>query len=191
MMITINLAEAPRRRRGLPPATTVAVAAMAATVLLLTVWSIVLVARVAHLHHELDDAAREIGRLRPVAQQVAELDRIAGLMRRRQGLLQQLLATRMPASEALEGIREMIPQSVWLTGVTMDAKRKVTLSGYTFSYPSVAHFMVELRGSSRFRNIDLTSTEKATIAERQVVKFEITGELRAAPPAASRTRRTP
>ena len=82
-------------------------------------------------------------------------------------------------------MREPQPRSLgWFFGRNQAADKRCvcgqplpTLERYTFTFKSVARFMVALKDSDRFRNIDLTSTQKEKIGERDVVKFQVTGEL--------------
>jgi Tfp pilus assembly protein PilN len=67
----------------------------------------------------------------------------------------------------------------------------VTLEGYTFSYPSVARFMVELEGSGSVRHVDLAMSQRDTVAEREVVKFRITGDLVVTRPVTSQQEAAP
>jgi Tfp pilus assembly protein PilN len=188
-MITINLlAPARRRRPGPAPGTLVAVGGSAVVVAGLIVASVFLVGRVAQLHRDLDTTTRQIAALRPVAQQVEELNRTADRLRQRQAILQQLLTVQLPLSEALEAVRAVIPRDVWLTAVTTSGKTRVTFDGYTFSYRSVAQFMVELKDSQRFHNVDLASTQKDAIDEKDVVRFQIIGDLDTGHPVTSRMR---
>ncbi|TMI78411.1 MAG: PilN domain-containing protein [Bacillati bacterium ANGP1] len=62
----------------------------------------------------------------------------------------------------------------------------MTLEGYTFSYPSVARFMVALGESGSIRNIDLATSQRETVADSDVLKFRITGDLVGLPSVTSR-----
>ena len=184
-MFTINLLASPGPRRRTDVRRLTVRAAVAAIVLVvLAAWGAVLTVHLNHLRRDLAKATQEAAQLRPTAQQVQELRRSAERMRTRRGRLQQLLATQMPASQFLETIRSMVPHDVWLTSVTAGTS-DVTVEGYTFSYPSVARFMVELGGSGSIRNIDLATSQRETVADSEVLKFRITGDLVAVPTVTS------
>jgi Tfp pilus assembly protein PilN len=177
-MITINLLAPSRRARpALRPVTVLAVAVPVALLATLAVWTVALQERVAREQRELAETAQKAAELRPLVQQVQALDRAAGQMRQRQAILQQLLGTQLPATASLEAVRAIIPRDAWLVNVTTLGTRRVTFDGYTFSYRSVAQFMVDLGDSARFQNVDLTSTQKDKIGDREVVKFQVTGDL--------------
>ena len=177
-MININLL-APGRRRPAGPSRemTIAAGSIAAIVLVLIIASVILSNRAASLHRQLADVNRQLAALRPVALQVQALDQTVASLERRQGDLKRLLARQLPASQSLQAIKTVIPGDVWLVSVSTQAGHNVLFDGYTFTYKSVARFMVALRDSERFQNVDLTSTTKDRVGDREVVKFQITGEL--------------
>ena len=185
-MFTINLLASPGPRRPTDVRRLTARAAVIAiAIVALAVWGAVLIAHVNHLRRDPAKATQEAAQLRPIAQQVQELKRTAERVRTRRGLLQQLLATQMPASQFLETVRSVVPPDVWLTSVTAGTS-DVTLEGYTFSYPSVARFMVALGESGSIRNIDLATSQRETVADSDVLKFRITGDLVGLPSVTSR-----
>jgi len=178
-MININLL-APGKRRAAGPTREmlVGVGSIAAIVLVLILASVILSNRAARLHRELADVNRELAALRPVALQVQALDQNLKSLEARQVELKRLLARQLPASQSLQAIKTVIPSDVWLVNVsTQSGGHNVLFDGYTFTYRSVARFMVALRDSERFQNVDLASTTKDRVGEREVVKFQITGEL--------------
>jgi Tfp pilus assembly protein PilN len=184
-MITINLL-APGKRRpvGLTTGTIAAIASIAAVILVFVAASVYLTSRVASLHRQMTDVSRQIEGLRPIAAEVARLDQMVKSLETRQIALRELLGRQLPAAESLEAIKRVIPSDVWLVNVaTQSNGHNVLFDGYTFTYKSVARFMVALRDSDRFRNIDLTSTSKDRVGDREVVKFQVTGELAGEPKA--------
>jgi Tfp pilus assembly protein PilN len=181
-MININLL-APGRRRAAGPTreTYIAAGSIAAVVLVLIIASVILGNRAASLHRQLADVNRQLAALRPIALQVQTLDQTLASLERRQADLKTLLAKQLPASQSLQAIKSVIPSDVWLVTVSTQAGHNVLFDGYTFTYKAVARFMVALRDSERFQNVDLTSTTKDRVADREVVKFQITGELAGTP----------
>jgi len=155
---------------------------MAALIVILAAFSLYLGSRAASLHNQLNNVNKQLDTLRPVAQEVQRLDTIVRNLEDRQTRLKALLAMQLPASQSLEAIKSVIPSDVWLVNVsTQGGGHNVLFDGYTFTFKSVARFMIALRDTDRFRNVDLTSTSKDRLGEREVVKFQITGELIAGP----------
>lgn len=178
-MIKINLLAPGRRRAAGPaPGTLLAIGSIAVIVLVLGVVGVYLGSRVASLHGQLNATNKELETLRPIALEVQRLDAMVRSLEVRQAELKRLLGMQLPASQSLEAIKNVIPRDVWLVNVTTQQQgHSVLFDGYTFTYKAVARFMVALRDSERFRNIDLTSTQKDKVGEREVVKFQITTEL--------------
>lgn len=177
-MITINLlAPGKRRPAGPTPGMILGIAGAAILVVVLVAITLVLNSRAASLHRQLQETKQKIEVLRPLALKVEELDATLKRLQDRQAVLQALLATQLPATASLEAIRAVIPRDVWLVNLTTSGSKGVLFDGFTFSYKAVARFMVALKDSDRFRNIDLTSTQKDKVGDRDVVKFQVTGEL--------------
>jgi len=179
-MITINLLAPGKRRRVAGPKAPVSILPVLVVVgvaVLLFVVGAGLYSKVSRLQHQLVDLNTEVQKLRPIADQVHQLEGEQRALGQRLGVLQQLLGTQLPAYEALEAMRGVIPKDVWLVGMTTSGTKGVVFEGYTFSYKSVARFMVDLADSEKFRNVDLTSTQRDRVQDRDVVKFQITGEL--------------
>jgi Tfp pilus assembly protein PilN len=187
---TINLlAPAGPRRRVKASPLTVGAVAIAVVVAGLAVWSYLLIAHVNQLRRDLATATQAAAQLRPIARHVHELTQDADRLRMRQALLQQILAPQVRASHILETIQSLIPRDVWLTSLTVGSD--AAFEGYTLSYPSVASFMVELERSGSVRHVDLATSQRETVVDREVVKFRITGEIVAAPPVTSQNGVTP
>lgn len=187
-MLTINLLLPPRRVKN--PLLIAGAVVVSVVLVGLAVWSYVFFTHTSQLRRDLATATQAVARLRPIAQHVQELKRNADRMRARRDLLQQLLATQVPASHILEMIVSVVPRDVWLTSVTAGTS-DVTFEGYTFSYPSVARFMVELEESGAVRHIDLAMSQRETILNREVLKFRMTGDLVATHPLTSQKGATP
>jgi Tfp pilus assembly protein PilN len=190
-MITINLLAPGKRRPPAPtPGTALAVGSLLAMAVVFGIVTVILSSRGVMLHRQVASVNRELDSLRPVAQEVSRLEALVRNLEQRQNALRTLLATQLPASQSLDAIKAVIPSDVWLVNVTtQQSGRNVLFDGYTFSYRSVARFMIALRDSDRFRNIDLTSTGKDKVGDREVVKFQVTGEL--VPGAAKTKARAP
>lgn len=177
-MITINLL-APGRRRPTRVATgmVVPILGFGILILVLVALTVYLADRAASTRAQLNAVNKQLEALGPVTEQVQRLEQTIATLKARQTTLNELLAMQLPASASLDALRTVIPRDVWLTSVATQDGRTVAFDGYTFSYKSVARFMVALRDSGRFQNIDLGATQKDHIGLREVVKFAVTGVL--------------
>ncbi len=177
-MITINLlAPGKRRPTRLVPGAVFGLLGFGIVVVGLIMFGIYKTDQVSSARAQLIGVQKKLDALAPIAAQVKQLEQTVAALQARQALLKQLLTNQLPASESLEAIRTVIPRDVWLVNVSTQGGHNVLFDGYTFSYKSVARFMVALRDSERFRNIDLTSTQKDKLGQREVVKFSVIGEL--------------
>ena len=190
-MHTINLlARARLRRRAKRPLLRVGAAAVSVVLVGLVIWSSLLITHVNQVRRDVAIAAEKAAQLRPIARHVQELSQDAERLRLRRALLLQVLVPQVRASQILETNRSIVPQDVWLT--TLTAGSDATFEGYTFSYPSIARFMVELEDSGSVRHVDLSMSQSEIVVEREVVKFRITGDLvGAAHPVTSQKEATP
>ncbi len=191
-MLTINLLT-PARHRRRRKSLVLITGALAVSIMLvagLTAWSYALITHVNELRGDLITATQRVAQLRLTARHIQELDRDAERLRMRRALLEQVLASPTPASQILETIRSVIPRGVWLTSVTAGTS-DVAVEGYTFSYPSVARFMLELEDSGTVRHVDLSMSQSEPAVDRELVKFRITGELVVTRPVASQNEAAP
>jgi Tfp pilus assembly protein PilN len=181
-MITINLlAPGKRRATRVAPGAIFPVLGFGVLIVVLVLFSIYLSDQAASVRAQINAVNKQLEALGPITQEVQRLEQTIATLKARQTQLNQLLAMQLPASVSLEAIKTVIPRDVWLTNVATQEGRNIVFDGYTFSYKSVARFMVALRESGRFQNIDLTSTQKDHIGLREVVRFSVTGDLTGGP----------
>jgi Tfp pilus assembly protein PilN len=181
-MITINLlAPGKRRATRVAPGAIFPVLGFGVVIVVLVLFSIYLSDQAASVRAQINAVNKQLEALGPITQEVQRLEQTIATLKARQTQLNQLLAMQLPASVSLEAIKTVIPRDVWLTNVATQEGRNIVFDGYTFSYKSVARFMVALRESGRFQNIDLTSTQKDHIGLREVVRFSVTGDLTGGP----------
>lgn len=183
MSIRINLLAPERRRARRPPSTlVVGVVALAALAVGFGVWTVALQGRAAELRRQVATVRAEVERLRPQAAEVERMRSQLAAVERRQKLLQDLFASQIPASEAVQELAAVIPQDSWITEFSVQGGRTVQVAGTTTaSNVSLAAFMVNLERSTFFRNVDLSVSERQRIGDREVVRFNLTAELEGRP----------
>jgi Tfp pilus assembly protein PilN len=187
--IRINLLAPERRRARRPPAVlAVGVLLLAVLVVVLALWTAFLQGRVALLRGEVASVQSEVDRLRPQAAEVDRMRTQLAAVERRENLLRQLFAGQIPAAKAINELAALIPRDSWITEFAVQGGRTVQLAGVTTaSNISLAAFMVNLERSTLFRNVDLSVSERQRMGGRDVVRFNLTAELEAAPPGPQAT----
>jgi Tfp pilus assembly protein PilN len=177
-MIKINLlpkerirrvAVAPRILVGL--VAVVVVAGLVLATLYLNVQNALLRAEVVQVNARIDE-------LRP--QVVEALQRQINEARRKEQLLRQIQAMRIPWERVMNELRKILPTDVWLIHIEAKGDGTLTFNGFGLSYESVARFMVNLNGSPVFQNADVTIAQKQDIGKLAVINFSVTAQL--APP---------
>jgi type IV pilus assembly protein PilN len=182
MTIRINLLAPERRRRRRIGPVGIGLAVLAAVVLILAVVGIVLQVRVAGMRSRLAEVQAEVERLRPEALQVERMKRAVDAMHRREAFIRQFFTAQIPAAEAILDLSLAIPRDTWITQFAVQGGRAVQVEGVTAQdNESVALFMVNLDQSPRFRNVDLSVSERQRIGTRDVMRFSLTAELEGPP----------
>ena len=79
----------------------------------------------------------------------------------------------------LKTIGDAASGRVWLTAVTVDSKTETCqISGNTYNTQLVSEFMLELKRSPFFKNIDLASMEKGKETQLKEMSFTVTCEFK-------------
>lgn len=134
-------------------------------------------ARVAALSGENQAVRVETENLKTFFAQLSEAEQ--ELAKQKQGLewklghLQSVRGRSQTWSEVLKDLRRNIPSGVWLTGLEVDGKRSVRVLGGARDQNLVTQFMSALKGSPYFTDVTFGFTEKDSIGETPIVKFEI------------------
>ena len=94
------------------------------------------------------------------------------------GLL-DVLSGHLASSHILRYISAANSGKIWLTEIIIDPQKNTcAIGGRSYSARSVSEFMLGLKKSPFFKNIDLTSMEKAQVPQEREVKFAITCNFR-------------
>ena len=176
-MIKINLLPRERvRRPAVAPRLLVALAFVAVLVAV-AVATVVLNARIAGLKSDLEAVTQEIEQLKPRVAEVEALQRQIAEARRKEQLLRQLEALRIPWDEILTELRRIVPADVWLIRVEARPDGTLTFNGFGLSYEAVARFMVNLDASPMFEGADLNIVQKQVQEGREVANFSVSARL--------------
>lgn len=176
-MIKINLLPRERVRRvAIAPRLLVGLVG-AVVVAALVLATIALNVRNARVRAEIDRVNARIEELKPQVAEVEALQRKIAEARRKEQLLRQLQALRIPWERVMNELRRILPTDVWLTTIGAAADGSLNFEGYGMSYEAVARFMVNLNASSVFHEADFRSAHKADIGSRTVISFAVTAKL--------------
>jgi type IV pilus assembly protein PilN len=139
--------------------------------------------RIANLQKEIADVeaqsralAPQIERVQRLAQERAELDL-------RLGIINRLEQGRTQSVRLMDELARCVPDHLWLTSATQDAGGTLTLEGVTFSNLVVSDYMSRLERSPMFAQVELDVAERATVGDRDVVKFRVTCKVTPDEPA--------
>jgi Tfp pilus assembly protein PilN len=112
--------------------------------------------------------------------EVEALQRQINEARRKEQLLRQIQAMRIPWERVMNELRKILPTDVWLIHIEAKGDGSLTFNGFGMSYESVARFMVNLNASPVFQNADVTIAQKQDVGKFPVINFSVTAQL--APP---------
>jgi len=154
---------------------------IAAVGLLATLWQ----AGLLHASGRRLGALQEEIRLLEVESQNAEsfskqLDQVEGELRRQKksldakaSYLESVRGRQRRWAALLRELRKNIPQGVWLTDLETQAGGGLRIGGGATNEDLVTGFMANLKASAEFRNVGFSFTQKDSIGNISVVKFEI------------------
>lgn len=179
-MIKINLLPRERVRRvAVAPRILVGFVAIV-VVAVLVVATLVLTGQNLALRNEIARVNMRIEELRPQVAEVEALQRQINEARRKEQLLRQIEAMRIPWEKVMNELRKILPTDVWLNRIDARGDGTLTFEGFGLSYEAVARFMVSLNASPVFVNADFKSGHKTSVEKHDVISFAVTVQL--APP---------
>ena len=133
--------------------------------------------------------------------------RVANEAKQRLSALEAALAGRVAWDRLLRRISLVLPDDVWLSGLTAKAPAAAapaaaapastgtappapgatqtgfTLKGYTYSHDAVARFLVRLALIPELTNVQLQKSGRTKVADRPLVEFVVSADVR--PPGAT------
>lgn len=101
--------------------------------------------------------------------EVQRLDHMAAQTRS----IQSFLSSRMMSLDVISALYDYLPQSVYLTGVTMDAQGQITIQGIAEAASEVFNLGTTLKESDYFKSVKIKSTSSKKDRGRDVSAFEI------------------
>jgi type IV pilus assembly protein PilN len=181
-MIRINLLPQEdrhvRRKLKLPRVSATVPYVAAALVLAMTVVATSLQEiRERRLRNEIEATREEVRKLQPAIDKIDRLTEEREALNRRLAVIRELDRERFVRVRMLDDLSREVPKHMWLTSLAEADSAHLSISGVTFSNLIVADLMTRLDRQPLFEGVDLLSTEKGLIDERDVVKFQITSRM--------------
>jgi type IV pilus assembly protein PilN len=110
--------------------------------------------------------APQIERVNRLAQERAELDL-------RLGIINKLERGRTQTVRLMDDLARSLPDHVWLTSATQEPGNMLSLEGTAMSNLVVSDLMTHLDRSPMFADVELEVAERATIGDKDAVKFRL------------------
>jgi len=139
-----------------------------------------------HLNGELAD-------LKPIVDEVAELEKRETLLNARLETIKRLRQNQRGPVRVLDILSRNLPEQAWLEAIE-EASGVYKVMGYALTNFAVADLLRNLQQSPEFNAVDLISSEQTVIANREIKKFIVQFQRAdraakpATPPATARRR---
>jgi type IV pilus assembly protein PilN len=179
-MIKINLLPREERRRRAPVNTKYILAVVGAVVACLAMgygW-LWLNGEVNRLQADIQRTQNELKRFEELAKQVDKFQAEKKRLEEKLKVIQALVLAQGGPVRLLDEVSKALPSDIWLIAMTRTGK-KLDISGIAYSNFSVAHFMTNLGNAAPLiSNVDLLVSEKVTVEQVPVERFNITMEVK-------------
>ncbi len=181
-MIRINLLpkeeRVTSRRIVLPRAASLApLAALIAVVAVVGVAATLERSKVAALNSDVAELQDEVRAIQPQVDRVKKLTAQREELERRLDVIRQLDDGRFLSVRVMDDLSSQVPRYLWLTSLKQQGPGKISVEGVTFSNLIVADFMMRMERSPLFAGVDLITTQRGEIDDRDVVEFTVTANL--------------
>ena len=123
-------------------------------------------ADVDRLNRELTSLKATLGQGTAVKGQLAEV-------KRRVDILEELTKGQGRPIALLDTFADTVPRDLWITGLEQK-ESVVKLSGTAFSTTAVSDFMSNLKGTGKFKDVDIVISRQAIDKVPSLVTFEVT-----------------
>lgn len=133
--------------------------------------------RIGGLKNELkrSDAVRESPGFIQLQRKTNQLEKETERYVKENRALLEILTEHLASGPILKVLSDAASGKVWFTGLSTDIHSKTCrINGRAFNTQSVSEFMLELKRSSCFKKIDLTSMEKQGASTEDEITFTIT-----------------
>lgn len=80
-------------------------------------------------------------------------------------------------SDVLAVVGDCAPQTVWMSGVTLERGRQLSIRGTSLSSDAVSQFVKKMVAQSRFRDVKLVFANNGLIEATPIVQFSVTAHV--------------
>lgn len=124
------------------------------------------------------DAVRKNPGLSQLQKEINQLEKERERYVKENKALLEILTKHLASPSVLKVLSEAASGRVWFIGLSIDVQKETCrINGKSFNTQLVSEFMLELKRSSCFKKIDLTSMEKQSAPEGKDITFSITCEF--------------
>lgn len=136
--------------------------------------------RIGSLKNELkrSNAVRENPGFIQLQKEINQLEKETERYVKENRALLEILTEHLASGPILKVLSDAASGKVWFIGLSIDVHNKICrINGRSLDTQLVSEFMLELKRSSCFKKIDLTSMEKQSAPEEKEITFTITCEF--------------
>ena len=112
----------------------------------------------------------ELARLKPIVDEVADLEKRETLLNARLETIKRLRQNQRGPVHVLDTLGRTLPEQAWLEAIEESAG-VYRVVGYALTNFAVADLLRNLQQSQQFTSVDLISSEQTIIADREIKKF--------------------
>ncbi len=131
-------------------------------------------------NEQLAAARQEKARLQTVEARLEEQKRIRESLDRKINLIESLNAQRDLTPRLMDEMSRRLPDWVWLTEVTYDAKG-IQIKGKALSNNLIADYIASLEASAQIMNVNLVSSTQRTAQRDEFLEFALRAQLERKP----------
>jgi type IV pilus assembly protein PilN len=118
-------------------------------------------------------AQRELDTLKATIAQSGTLKAELTDARKRVDVLEALTRDQGRAIRLFDAFVDLVPRDVWLTSLE-ERENRLKIAGTAYSTTAVADLMSNLRGSGRFKDVDIVVSRQDLSKQPRLVTFEVT-----------------
>jgi type IV pilus assembly protein PilN len=129
------------------------------------------------LKRELRQLKKELEEYKDIARKLEEIKKKRNLLQKRLQIIENFKKYQTWWPEILAELSRQIPDGVWLDGFQSEGTT-ANISGYSFTYKAISHFLKNLEEVEFFDKVELLSTQQEKTDEEKIIGFKIVFNLK-------------